>query len=219
MSRKRLAVWLSGALLAVLATALPTLAATRAPSGTGEEAATEATTTVRVVILKSGFTLSTKVATAGTVVFRLVNRSKVSCKFRIAAKTSGVVAPRRSATLRVTLTRPGSYRYLCTQRSRVAGLFSVAPNLTTTVDVDMTDFAFELSEESVPWGTVAFRLVNKGGVGHDLQVAGKRSAVLNRGQTGVLDVTFPRPGQYPFLCTIPGHAAAGMKGVLEVTQS
>jgi uncharacterized cupredoxin-like copper-binding protein len=29
-------------------------------------------------------------------------------------------------------------------------------------------------------------------------------------------VTFSKAGTYPYLCTVPGHAAAGMKGVLRV---
>ena len=30
------------------------------------------------------------------------------------------------------------------------------------------------------------------------------------------DVTFKKKGKYPYLCTVPGHAAAGMKGVFTV---
>jgi len=29
-------------------------------------------------------------------------------------------------------------------------------------------------------------------------------------------VTISKAGSYPYLCTVPGHAAAGMKGVLRV---
>jgi uncharacterized cupredoxin-like copper-binding protein len=31
-----------------------------------------------------------------------------------------------------------------------------------------------------------------------------------------LTVTFTKPGTYRYLCTLPGHAEAGMKGVLTV---
>jgi uncharacterized cupredoxin-like copper-binding protein len=38
------------------------------------------------------------------------------------------------------------------------------------------------------------------------------------GQTSAyLTVTFTAPGTYEYLCTIPGQAAAGMKGLLTVT--
>jgi hypothetical protein len=32
-----------------------------------------------------------------------------------------------------------------------------------------------------------------------------------------LRVTFKAPGTYEYLCTVPGHAAAGSKGLLTVT--
>jgi uncharacterized cupredoxin-like copper-binding protein len=32
-----------------------------------------------------------------------------------------------------------------------------------------------------------------------------------------LKVTLSKKGSYEYLCTIPGHAANGMKGVLKVT--
>jgi uncharacterized cupredoxin-like copper-binding protein len=31
-----------------------------------------------------------------------------------------------------------------------------------------------------------------------------------------MTVTFAQKGNYPYLCTVPGHASAGMKGVLRV---
>jgi uncharacterized cupredoxin-like copper-binding protein len=34
---------------------------------------------------------------------------------------------------------------------------------------------------------------------------------------GVLTYTFKTKGTYEFFCTVPGHAAAGMKGDLKVT--
>jgi uncharacterized cupredoxin-like copper-binding protein len=32
-----------------------------------------------------------------------------------------------------------------------------------------------------------------------------------------LPYTFAKPGTYEYLCTVPGHAAAGMKGDLKVS--
>jgi uncharacterized cupredoxin-like copper-binding protein len=32
-----------------------------------------------------------------------------------------------------------------------------------------------------------------------------------------LKVTVSKPGNYEYLCTVPGHAAGGMKGTLKVT--
>ena len=36
------------------------------------------------------------------------------------------------------------------------------------------------------------------------------------GKTARLVVTFKKKGKYTYLCTVPGHAAAGMKGVFTV---
>jgi plastocyanin len=82
--------------------------------------------------------------------------------------------------------------------------------------VTMTEFHFAFSPASVHKGLVRFTLRNKGSVGHDLKINGKKSATIGPGKTGSLSVTFRKAGRYPYLCTISGHAAAGMKGVLVV---
>ena len=44
-------------------------------------------------------------------------------------------------------------------------------------------------------------------------------ALQGPGETGEVTFQAPRePGQYPFLCSVPGHAIIGMKGVLVVTK-
>jgi len=37
-----------------------------------------------------------------------------------------------------------------------------------------------------------------------------------RGAMRLLKPTFTKASSYPYVCTVPGHAAAGMKGVLKV---
>jgi plastocyanin len=95
-----------------------------------------------------------------------------------------------------------------------------SPNATvqnaTTVTVTMKEFKFVLSKRVVRHGTVVFKLVNKGTVPHNFKIAGKKSATIARGKTGTLRVTL-RAGSRPYVCTLPGHAAAGMKGTLRVT--
>ncbi len=84
-----------------------------------------------------------------------------------------------------------------------------------TVTVTMTEFKFAFSTTAVHPGAVTFRLVNKGKLAHDLKIGGKKSALVQPGKTGALAVSLKK-GTYPYLCTVPGHAAAGMKGVLRV---
>jgi plastocyanin len=87
----------------------------------------------------------------------------------------------------------------------------------TTVTVTATEFKFALSATSVPHGTVTFKVVNKGALAHDFSINGKKTPLINAKGSATLTVTFAKAGSYPYTCTVPGHAAAGMKGTLKVT--
>jgi hypothetical protein len=82
----------------------------------------------------------------------------------------------------------------------------------------MSDYAFALSKQRIVHGKAVFRVSNVGEVVHDFKIAGKKTPIFTNGQSGVLGVAFKKPGKYPFVCTVPGHIAAGMKGVLTVRQ-
>lgn len=86
----------------------------------------------------------------------------------------------------------------------------------TVVSVTMRDYRFVLTRAKLPVGTVRFVLVNRGATAHDFEIAGHRSRILQPGQRQSMTVTFRRASQQPYLCTIPGHAALGMKGVLTI---
>ena len=86
----------------------------------------------------------------------------------------------------------------------------------TTVTVTMKEFKFVLSKKTVPHGKVTFKLLNKGTIPHDFAIAGKKSKLVGKGKTSLFTVTL-RAGKLSYKCTVPGHAAAGMKGVLKVT--
>lgn len=86
----------------------------------------------------------------------------------------------------------------------------------TTVTVTMKEFKFTLSKTKVPHGTVTFKLVNKGKLKHDFKISGKKSKLISPGKSGKLIVTLKK-GKLSYVCTVPGHAAAGMKGKLTVT--
>ena len=88
--------------------------------------------------------------------------------------------------------------------------------LPLKVTVSMTEFKFSFLPRTAKKGTVAFAVVNKGKVAHDFKIKGKKTPQIAAGKRGSLRVTFTRAGRYPYLCTVPGHAAAGMKGVLVV---
>jgi uncharacterized cupredoxin-like copper-binding protein len=80
-----------------------------------------------------------------------------------------------------------------------------------------TEFRFTLSLKKVRHGVVTFKITNKGNLPHDFKIAGHKTRLLSPLQTQTLKVTFAKAGKYPYLCTVTGHAAVGMKGTLTVT--
>ena len=87
----------------------------------------------------------------------------------------------------------------------------------TTIQVKGGEFFFKFSTKSIAKpGKVTFVFKNVGHVMHDLKINGKRTPMIGPGKTARLVVTFKKKGKYPYLCTVPGHAAAGMKGVFTV---
>ncbi len=84
------------------------------------------------------------------------------------------------------------------------------------VGVTMTEFKFALKPKTVRKGIVVFTATNRGTVVHDFKVAGKKTPYVRAGKKGTLRVAFKKAGRYPYLCTLPSHAQAGMKGVLVV---
>jgi uncharacterized cupredoxin-like copper-binding protein len=85
----------------------------------------------------------------------------------------------------------------------------------TAVTVTATEFHFKLSKTSVPHGSVTFTVVNKGHVAHDFKISGKKTPLIKPGKSAKLTVTL-KAGKIAYLCTVAGHAAAGMKGKLTV---
>ena len=114
---------------------------------------------------------------------------------------------------RITLALGVALAALVTAAPVVAQPSAVA---ATTVTVTMKEFKFTLSKKTVRHGTVTFKLVNKGAIAHDFKIAGKKSKLIQPHKTGTLVVTVAK-GRWPYKCTVPGHAAAGMKGFLKVT--
>jgi uncharacterized cupredoxin-like copper-binding protein len=87
---------------------------------------------------------------------------------------------------------------------------------TTTVSVSGREFLFTLSRKSGVHGTFVFRFKNVGHLPHDFKIAGRKTPLIQPGRSAILTIKIVRPGRYPYLCTVPGHAAAGMKGVFIV---
>jgi uncharacterized cupredoxin-like copper-binding protein len=65
---------------------------------------------------------------------------------------------------------------------------------------------------------VELTLRNVGGITHDFTLAEGATRpvtiVAQGGQTARGTFTIDTPGTYPFVCSVPGHAAAGMRGTI-----
>jgi mono/diheme cytochrome c family protein len=90
------------------------------------------------------------------------------------------------------------------------------------IDADPTGaLAFVSTKASAPGGSLQILSLNKSSIQHDIAVedsSGKEIGVGARvanGGTSKFSAKL-KPGKYTFLCTVPGHAPAGMKGTLTV---
>jgi uncharacterized cupredoxin-like copper-binding protein len=92
-----------------------------------------------------------------------------------------------------------------------------------------SEFKFTLSARTVRIGVVTFTIRNRGTLAHDFKVCtaptkharanackGHGTRRISPGKSLKLSVRFRKKGSYEYLCTVPGHAAAGMKGLLAV---
>jgi uncharacterized cupredoxin-like copper-binding protein len=93
-----------------------------------------------------------------------------------------------------------------------------------------SELAFKLSKFSaLPVGTITFNVKNEGLAFHDFKLCkvavasdahnacvGVTTKILKPGQTATLTVKITKKGTYEYLCSEPGHAAAGMKGLIGV---
>ncbi len=89
--------------------------------------------------------------------------------------------------------------------------------LLARVNVAASEFKFVLSKKSAKRGVVVFKVTNVGKLQHNFEISGRKTKMLSHGQSATLRVTFLRKGAYPYQCTVPGHAAAGMKGVFTIS--
>ncbi len=76
-------------------------------------------------------------------------------------------------------------------------------------------FKFKGIPATLTAGTYVFAYTNNSGVGHDLKVGTVSTPVFKKG-TKTIKVTLKKGSKVKYLCTVPGHAQAGMKGTITV---
>ena len=78
---------------------------------------------------------------------------------------------------------------------------------------------FDKQTLTAPAGKVTIVMANPSPLQHDVAIQGNgvdmAGAVVSKGGTSTVSADL-KPGTYTFLCTVDGHAAAGMKGTLTV---
>jgi uncharacterized cupredoxin-like copper-binding protein len=100
----------------------------------------------------------------------------------------------------------------------------------TVVSGKPSELAFQLSQSTnLKVGTYTFKVTNKGLGFHTFKFCtapvktaakntcvGKVTKTLHPGDTASFTVKITKTGKYEYLCSIPGHAAGGMKGLIGV---
>lgn len=86
----------------------------------------------------------------------------------------------------------------------------------TVVSVTMTDSKLKLAPGKVLVGSVVFRVVNKGKLGRDFRIAGKRTPRILAGRSTTLKVEFAKGGTYPYVSV--GRRAARLSGMLRIVE-
>lgn len=108
------------------------------------------------------------------------------------------------------------------QQASSAG--STAATASGSIELVATDEAgqFRFSPDRIevaPGQQVTLRVVNRGASAHDfaVPVLGVETGQIDPGQEKTITFTAPsNPGEYRFVCTVPGHEQLGMHGTLVV---
>lgn len=99
--------------------------------------------------------------------------------------------------------------------SAFGGSTAASATTVTATAGKPSELRFTLSKKTIVKGVTTFKVTNKGKLSHDFKIAGKKTPMVKAGKVATLKVTL-KAGKFAFLCTVPGHAAAGMKGTLTV---
>lgn len=98
-----------------------------------------------------------------------------------------------------------------------------AKNGVLTIPADQSRTLFASDKATAPPGKLELVMPNPSSLPHDIALKadeGKgpelgKGPVVTKGGKSTFKVTV-KPGSYQFLCTVPGHAAGGMTGILTV---
>ncbi len=106
-----------------------------------------------------------------------------------------------------------------------AGCQSQSGGSSGTAAIDLEDMRFTPNRIDAKVGVpLTVTLTNRGTERHDLNFEsihmpglGGVESILEPGETRTITLKFDTPGTHTFICTLPGHAAAGMTGAAYVS--
>ena len=119
----------------------------------------------------------------------------------------------------VTLTEPLKVRYYPPLTMRGGFVLSNATKLPLVESVTARDVRFNPEDVHVEAGRFAVvTFTNEDAIFHDWSVEGLENVDVpaRPGQTAKLRFLVDEPGTYEVICTVAGHAEAGMRGTLVV---
>ena len=103
--------------------------------------------------------------------------------------------------------------------SQNANKTAVAKGGALTIPADPSGaLSFLFGKAIAKPGPVTISMPNQSPIQHNISIQGPvngKGPIIGHGATSSFQVTL-KPGTYTFLCDVPGHAAAGMKGTLTV---
>jgi plastocyanin len=145
------------------------------------------------------------------------NRSKQHGGIMPAKLVEGQQADNVAAYVASVVAQPGKDTgLLASAVPSAAGKEAVAKNGVLTIDADPGgQLLFTASKASAPAGKITINFANTSGVPHNIAIDGKGKTPITPKGKGSFTATYA-PGTYTFLCEVPGHAQAGMKGTLTV---
>ena len=106
-----------------------------------------------------------------------------------------------------------------------AGCQTQSGGSSGSADIVLEDMRFTPNRIDAKVGVpLTVRLTNKGTERHDLNFEALHmpglvavESIMEPGETRTITLTFDQPGTHTFICTLPGHAAAGMTGAAFVS--
>lgn len=99
----------------------------------------------------------------------------------------------------------------------------IKPKATNSMNVELSEWAVFPPNNGLPVGATRITVVNKGEFSHNLVIKNGNTEITRTPNftkaesPKVLEVDL-QPGNYTWLCDIPGHAEKGMTGTLNVAK-